>query len=592
MIMTDAPDIRSYSLVEFFARNYKVPRYQRNYSWGEEQVTQLLKDLFDFNESSDPFYLLGDVIAANCQDRDFDFDLIDGQQRATTLVILFAVLYKDLKAGNATDDDLQELFNALKKQGQLRLKMSGDASEIVLNYLNGTNVSELDKSTPSRENVVSALEVIIKALGEQFEADKFDNLLRFTNRLLSMVYLGSLTLASMDQATEFFERVNNRGVKLTSAELLKNRLLQNIVGDAEYDWAADKWDNAEKGLMNKSKIGSLEYLLRQMRQADLGQKVQDKELFKKMEPLVKDEESCLRLIDELSTKQQALLQILENKTPQGGPDPYPEGTDFFGFTQAIGVKLAGSHLSPEAYLHLSKRLAARSILSLLASERSQSFEKQTPGWSQSIKGLGASAETSDVDACLNFQEEDMKQLFAVAWQMFKDLKYNGTPGQSKRIRYILAKANHLVNEIAPEQNYSLKDFLTTSKKSKRALLPGFDIDHIYAQAPNVGMEYLHNIGNLTLLHSTDNSGAGADEPIDKKVIYGHSKAYLTKALTNFDQTPRVENVIAQYRCATIDDDETWSSDKFEARALMYWNLVSGSLIADLGFDFKLDPKFD
>ena len=590
--MTDAPDIRSYSLLEFFARNYKVPRYQRNYSWGEEQVTQLLKDLFEFNDSNDPFYLLGDVIAANCQDKDFDFDLIDGQQRATTLVILFAVLYKNLKAGEASDDDLQELFNALKKQGNLRLKMSGEASEIVLSYINGANVSDLDKSTPSRENVVSALEVIIKALKEQFEVESFDGQLKFTNRLLSKVYLGRLTLASMDQATEFFERVNNRGVKLTSAELLKNRLLQNIVGDAEYDWAADKWDSAEKGLMNKSKIGSLEYLLRQMRQADLGQKVQDKELFKKMEPLVKDEESCLRLIDEISTKQQALLQILDNKTPQGGPDPFPEGTDFFGFTQAIGVKLAGSHLSPDAYLHLSKRLAARSILSLLASERSQSFEKQTPGWSQSIKGLGASAGVAEVDSCLNFQEEEIRQLFAVAWQMFKDLKYNGTPGQIKRIRYILAKANHLVNEIAPEHNYSLKDFLTTSKKSKRALLPGFDIDHIYAQSPNEGMQHLHNIGNLTLLHSTDNSGAGADEPVDKKVVYGHSKAYLTKALTKFDQTPKVENVIAQYRVAAIDDNVTWDTEAFEARASMYWGLVSTSLIQDLGFDFNLDLKFD
>jgi hypothetical protein len=590
--MTEAPDIRSYSLLEFFARNYKVPRYQRNYSWGEDQVTQLLNDLFEFNNSNDPFYLLGDVIAANCQDKDFDFDLIDGQQRATTLVILFAVLYKNLKAADASDDDLQELFNALKKQGQLRLKMSGDASEIVLGYINGASVSDLDKSTPSRENVVSALEVIIKSLNEQFEGDMIDGLLKFTNRLLAKVYLGRLTLDSMDQATEFFERVNNRGVKLTSAELLKNRLLQNIVGDNEYEWAADKWDGAEKGLMNKSKIGSLEYLLRQMRQADLGQKVQDKELFKKMEPLVKDEESCLRLIDEISTKQQALLQILENKTPQGGPDPFPEGTDFFGFTQAIGVKLAGSHLSPETYLHLSKRLAARSVLSLLASERSQSFEKQTPGWSQAIKGLGASAEANEVDECLNFQEEEMRQLFAVAWQMFKDLKYNGTPGQSKRIRYILAKSNHLLNEIAPEHNYSLKDFLTTSKKSKRALLPGFDIDHIYAQAPNEGMQFLHSIGNLTLLHSTDNSGAGADEPVDKKVIYGHSKAYLTKALTSFDQTPKVENVISQYRVATIDEDKIWAGSDFEARAMMYWSLVSASLTKDLGFDFKLDLKFD
>jgi hypothetical protein len=199
---------------------------------------------------------------------------------------------------------------------------------------------------------------------------------------------------------------------------------------------------------------------------------------------------------------------------------------------------------------------------------------------------------AEVDSCLNFQEEEIRQLFAVAWQMFKDLKYNGTPGQIKRIRYILAKANHLVNEIAPEHNYSLKDFLTTSKKSKRALLPGFDIDHIYAQSPNEGMQHLHNIGNLTLLHSTDNSGAGADEPVDKKVVYGHSKAYLTKALTKFDQTPKVENVIAQYRVAAIDDNVTWDTEAFEARASMYWGLVSTSLIQDLGFDFNLDLKFD
>ena len=66
---------------------YQIPRYQRPYSWGEEQLEKLWDDLKDAIEN-DPYYFLGSIITAKPQDASNYIDVVDGQQRLTTLLIL------------------------------------------------------------------------------------------------------------------------------------------------------------------------------------------------------------------------------------------------------------------------------------------------------------------------------------------------------------------------------------------------------------------------------------------------------------------------------------------------------------------------
>lgn len=582
------PEIRNYKLSEFFASTYRVPRYQRNYTWGEEEISLFMDDITSFALSNDEYYLLGEAIAATLPNSDYDYELIDGQQRATTLMVLFAVLHKKLEGLQASALQMMETTNALY-QGEkgIRVSMSGQASEAVVAYLNGTPIEEIPRDTRSKENVVAAFEIILKKIEEALpDADK-DKLINFANRVIGKVYLGRLTLESVDQATDFFERVNNRGSQLTNADLLKNRLLQNIASESDYQWAAETWSEAERNLMNKGKLGSIEFLLRQLRQAALRVKVQEGELYTKTKELVSSEDGCLKLVDLISSKHKALANLLSGKTPENNEDEPAQETTFFNFTQGIGVKLAGSNLSEEQFSHLSRRLTARSILSLLAAERSQSFEKMVPIWSNEISKLTTESSFEDIDNALGFDSLAIKELLDVAEQRHFSLRYDGTPGQVKRIRYTLAKDNFLVNQKAATINFAMRDFLTTSKHSKKNSLPGFDIDHIFPKSSDSAGEYVHKIGNLTLLHSTDNASAGASEPIDKMTVYSFSKAVLTLALTRKNDLPsKVEVAIAPYRVASIDDGAIWTEADYEARAKMYWDIISRSLIEDLGVNIE------
>lgn len=581
-----APDIKSYSLAEFFVSTYQVPRYQRNFTWGEAEIAQLFDDLYEFSISSEPHYLLGDVIAGATGNTQHKYELVDGQQRSSSLMCLFAVLYITLKNHGLGQDDTNQLFNALKaSRDQLKVQMSGGASKIVLDYLANPNLQELNSETRSQENVIVAFETITKKVVDTFDGQDVEAVLKFVNRLLSDTYVGRLTLQDVEHATEFFERVNNRGVRLTSADLLKNRLLQKIQDETKYLNASDVWSNAEKTLMTLGNQGTMEFLIRQIRQADLKAKVQEKDLFNKTKELVSTEEGCLELVDRIEIKFPALSEILQGRTPSKNVDIAAEGTSFFGFTQNHGVKLAGSRLSAAGFEHLSKRLEARAILSLFANERSQSYEKLVPEMASAIQNLAnqnSVATSEEIDAALNFDKQKMQLLFQQAFPNFWSLSYDGTPGVKKRIRYVLARINYELNKMGAHENISLKDFLTTSKTEGESVIPGFDIDHIESQLIGSANEFNHSLGNLTLLHSADNQSAGGGEPLSKQVVYGHSKCHLTKSLTrNFPQTPQIEQIVSGLRVAVIDDEEPWGIEKMQLRHKLYFDLFFGYLAADL-----------
>ena len=103
---------------------YAVPRYQREYTWGKTQWEDLFDDLLE----NDPGYFLGSMICIN-QSADAlsvqELEVVDGQQRLTTISLLFAGLYQSLKNVKSELDEDQsiELFNLKKK---LVLKKDGD----------------------------------------------------------------------------------------------------------------------------------------------------------------------------------------------------------------------------------------------------------------------------------------------------------------------------------------------------------------------------------------------------------------------------------------------------------------------------------
>ena len=93
-----------YQLLKIFSSDfeYHIPAYQRPYAWTTEETNTLFDDLYSFftSESEDENYFLGSIVLIK-ENTDQKADVIDGQQRLTTLTILFSVLADNLTDGTS-----------------------------------------------------------------------------------------------------------------------------------------------------------------------------------------------------------------------------------------------------------------------------------------------------------------------------------------------------------------------------------------------------------------------------------------------------------------------------------------------------------
>jgi|GEM_PF-1938763 len=568
------PEVDSKNLAEFFTKTYLVPSYQRNYSWTPVEVKQLLTDLFEyFDDASAPYYLLGDVIVVDSGDTDYAVELIDGQQRTTTLVLLFAVIYKYLVNNSFDEEELLELRPLLKKNKKIRVKMSGNGSDSVKKYINGLKPSELDKTTPSQRNIVSALETIESQILEKFGEDKPGSVHDFFTKVKDTVYLSRLSLVNASAAFQFFERVNDRGRPLSKTDLLKNRLLQNIKSDEDFETATDVWSEAEKKLLKFGREGSMNYLLRNVLIADLNTKVKESEIYDLWKPFVSDEAMCNKLIDRIQLKAIQLANILDGKTPSGESDNYTFATKYMRFTQNYGIKLAGGGLDAAVFDQLSKRLEIRAILSLFALERSQTYESLATTWAHNVQKLDLTATDSDVCQEVRVTSQDLDDLLNRAKAAIQGLRYGKTPGQTARIRLLLAIINFELQSLVNVYHYKVEDLLTTSKKVRGVDHPGYDIEHVGASS-TAGVylaDMLDSLGNLTLFHSKDNRSQGNNQVEFKALDYSNSICFATKILSAIPSNdPDLEAVLGPLRVNTVDAG-VWSTDQVEARFEFYWN---------------------
>lgn len=87
--MSKTDDLK-FSVEKIFESKYLIPIYQRNYAWGKEEIVTLLDDV----SSNDGEYFIGSLVT---REKDGIFEVIDGQQRLTTLFLILRYLKHDIK---------------------------------------------------------------------------------------------------------------------------------------------------------------------------------------------------------------------------------------------------------------------------------------------------------------------------------------------------------------------------------------------------------------------------------------------------------------------------------------------------------------
>jgi hypothetical protein len=219
---------------------YQIPRYQRPYTWNKKHWEDLFDDILD----NDPGYFLGSIICINQTDDTMavqQLELIDGQQRMTTLSILMASIYVSLSeySNQLSEDQKLELLNLRRK-----LLLKGTENSIrVIPQIHNNNQDDY-RAILSEFGVLSEVETppnagnrkIYKA-ARYFQSrirtliqDHEDPCGEIVN-LLDKVFRSTLVkieVATHADAYILFESLNNRGETLSAIDLIKNKLLARL----------------------------------------------------------------------------------------------------------------------------------------------------------------------------------------------------------------------------------------------------------------------------------------------------------------------------------------------------------------------------
>ena len=248
---------------------YFIPKYQREYIWGKHNWELLFDDILN-NEKE---HFLGSIICINNKDDALDADrleLIDGQQRMTTLSILLGALYVHLKEKRKEDIDNEDLTTDLvnlkhklilksdKKTLRLQPSLSGQNS-VDYRYIVGKELDIIDTITAPQAGLrriykayryfLSRLSEIKKIEDEEIEVFGLKETLILLKKINSSI-LVKIEVNNLSDAFTLFETLNNRGVPLSPIDLIKNSFLNKLeqIKENSIDENYNKWLNLIKNL--------------------------------------------------------------------------------------------------------------------------------------------------------------------------------------------------------------------------------------------------------------------------------------------------------------------------------------------------------
>lgn len=199
--MSNKNTVEILNVEQIFQAKYVVPIYQRNFAWGEEQICQLLQDIRE--SINDQQYYIGSLVVLRRQDG--TFEVIDGQQRLTTLALLSYVLQ-------------------LKIETDIHYDSRPEVVQFLHTLTSGAYVACTD---PSTSHFCAAIETM-KAEIAKMEEERSDFREMFGDFVLNNVCLVREVMPDDTDVAAYFEIMNNRGEQLQEHEIVKGILLGKI----------------------------------------------------------------------------------------------------------------------------------------------------------------------------------------------------------------------------------------------------------------------------------------------------------------------------------------------------------------------------
>ncbi|WP_068784516.1 DUF262 domain-containing protein [Paenibacillus phocaensis] len=531
-------------------RRYVIPRFQREYSWGEDELTVLWTDILsnlivnDYEKKLvESEYFIGSVVLVGDDSKDSDFYVVDGQQRLTTITIFFAALVETF---NQLGQD------SLAKGAQNYIETVNDDNEPFLILLNENpkpflqfriQQSKKDVKQVPRTDEEKALlfaydffiekleeQNLLKDLNRRFklglkDQDYIDVLKAIRNQVLAFITI-YITVKDEDDAYLIFETLNAKGKDLEAIDLIKNQIFKKIKTTAAGDFPKESWTETRNLLVSREDKINMSQFYRHFWLAKYSF-VRDAGLyddFKKR--VIPDEENYKVFLEELKDAAKNYIRIASPSTTDWKQmeDKYIfevfSALKIFGVTQPRPLLLVLLDLKEHKKIKQSdlKRVIIaiekfHFIYTAIVSSRASNIESKYSTFARQLNNAKNKNEvTTIISEIVNYFKSNIPA-YNEFQSGFLKLYYTKTYTTDKKIiQYILKKF---------EDDFYSTEELTTNIIS---------IEHIMNESD--GIDEVGLIGNLLPLDKKLNSSIG-DMAFEKKLVeYNKSNLKSVKAFVS------------------------------------------------------------
>lgn len=204
--------------------HYVIPRYQRAYAWEDKEIVQLIDDINDIDSSEN--YYIGSLVVSKIQGKAETYEVVDGQQRLTTLFLLLQYLVSE---GTLEGEVGQTLTFDCRSKSKYTLS---NIQQILTNK---------KLSADQEESIDQSILNGIKAIRQKFTSDKGLNKDEFVSRLQHVI-LYRIEVPEHTDLNRYFEIMNTRGEQLEQHDILKARLMRFLSNRKEQELFSRIWN--------------------------------------------------------------------------------------------------------------------------------------------------------------------------------------------------------------------------------------------------------------------------------------------------------------------------------------------------------------
>lgn len=281
-----------------------IPDYQRSYSWGEIEVAELWADLQKAQKSNSREYFLGSVVTTASPGASRQL-VIDGQQRLATIALLFAAMRDILRERvdeRASDVERDFLGRKDMKTRKIlpNLTLNADDNQFYLGLIRGEEPQASRESHSKLENAYKILHARECQLIEDLPADSWqDPLMELLEFVRYSAKIIDVHVPDENRSFVIFETLNDRGLNLNTADLLKNHLF-GTAGKNYLEETKRRWSEMVGALGSDDRDGEIhDKFLRHFWSSKTGT-ARAKALFSEIRDTVKEPEEAVALATELS----------------------------------------------------------------------------------------------------------------------------------------------------------------------------------------------------------------------------------------------------------------------------------------------------